>query len=642
MTSNGTRLSAVARRRLQQVRSGSSTPVGPSAAPELEKSQTQSPSRDLTSNSLQKTDDVKPTEEAISQNQFTPLVEASAVHFSSTREIEQVNKASIKIKLSRSQKCFVLGICDLWVKNGSILVYGTTIRASPAVYRIYAPSSHALPSIEACEKQTEFQLDSVGIGLGELPYVGTRNIWAPPGVEQSALTFYVLGHTFDHDAKAPKRFKELNIDPWKSFLGPLDRGGSNPASVPPRLLLCGRRSSGLSTFFRCYVNHVLETSAGGPGRSNRRPQQVTVLDLDSTMPEFSPPGTISLVHLRTPILGPALTHMLPTQGTSSRILKLHFVGDVEAANVSESQIECILDLLEVEKHARDNLGGAIMVILAPKWLNETDAVTAGKLWAKMAPTEVVCLDNNTTSPHLRPWRSLAEAADCSIRFLPVQTFDKLPLLREHDLQMQSYFHSKATRAGRMWWDDRPILADTGAQITLTYRGRHAQVKAIALVGGYVGLEDTYDALEGSVVAIVAVKARRSHQSDSEQNHVQDLESGSLDAEDRDILPGVARTEEGLPRLMTGEEGYGVPAKRSECMGFGLVTRIDIAQQQIRLQAGGTLQVIIQERMQGQQVVLVLQKATSDGRYKPDWARREIEKPGKEMLDSQGTIGAELR
>lgn len=523
----------------------------------------------------------------------------------------------------------MLGICDLWVKHGSVFVCGSTIHASPIAHRIYAPSSHALPSIEACEKYTEFQLDSVSSGVEDLPYIGTRDVWKPPGVERSDLTFFVLGHTFDHDAKAPKRFKELNLDPWRPSLA---LGYEGSISTPPgsRLLLCGRRSSGLSTLFRCLVNRILES--GGPGRRNEQSQNVIVLDLDTSMPEFSPPGTISLVYLQTPIFGPALSHLLPIHGSSSRILKMHFLGDVEACDVSNVQAECILDLLNVEKQFRCELGNAVMVVLAPKLLDDIDAAVASKLWAKMAPTGLVCLDHSVASPHLRAWRSLAESTGCPIQHLPVQTSDRISLVREHDLQMQSYFHAIPTGAGNIFWDGRPILADTGAEITLSYQGRHADVVGIVLVSGYVALEDTYDVLEGSIVAIVAVKAGSIGQSDGEARDAQDADNRGLDVDDRHILlvPGVARTEEDLPRLMTGEEGFGfgLPAMNSECLGLGLVTRIDIAQRQIRLKAGGALHKI-RERMQGQHVVLVLQKATSDGRYKTEWARREVEKMGRE-------------
>jgi polynucleotide 5'-hydroxyl-kinase GRC3/NOL9 len=534
----------------------------------------------------------------------------------------------------------VLGICDLWVKNGSVFVYGTTIHASPTTHRIYAPSSHALPSIDACEEHTEFQLDSVNTGLGDLPYIGTRDIWTPPGVEQSALTFFVLGHTFDHNAKAPKRFKELNLDPWRPSLA---SGYEGSISTPraSRLILCGRRSSGLSTLFRCLANRTLET--GGPGRGNPNSQKVIVLDLDTSMPEFSPPGTISLVHLQRPIFGPAFSHLLPTYGSSSRILKMHFLGDIEATDLCDLHIECILDLLNVEEKFRKEFGDSITVILAPKWLNDIDAAVASQLWAKMAPTGIVCLDNSTTSAHLRPWRSLAESAGCQIQNLPVQTFDRISLVREHNLQMQSYFHSIPIRTDCQFWDSRPILAETGTEITLTYHGRHAEVGAIVLVRGNVALEDTYDALEGSLVAIVAVKPGSIGQSDGSPRHAQAADNSSLEEADRHILPGVARTEEDLPRLMAGEEGFCVPAMNSECVGLGLVTRIDIAQRQISLKGRGTLDGI-QERMQGQgqQVVLVLQKATSDGRYKTDWTRREIGNGEREVLNSKQVIGAELR
>ncbi|KEF62672.1 uncharacterized protein A1O9_00645 [Exophiala aquamarina CBS 119918] len=425
--------------------------------------------------------------------------------------------------------------------------------------------------------------------------------------------------------KSPKRFKELHLDSWRPSLA--SGYESSISSAPgPRLLLCGRRSSGLSTLLRCLVNRTLISD--GPRRRNEQSQKAIVIDLDTSLPEFSPPGTISLVSLQTPIFGPALSHPLSIHGSSSRILKMHFLGDVEASDICNLQVECISDLLSVEKQFRRGPGNAITVILAPKWLNDVGGVVASKLWAEMAPTGIVCLDHSTASAHLRPWKSLAESTGCPIQNLPVPTSDRIALVREHDLQMQSYFHSVPSGADRVFWDGRPIMADTGAEITLGYQGRHAGVVGIALVSGHVALEDTYDVLEGSIVAIVAVKARSIGPWDDEARDAQDADDRRLDVEDRHILPGVARTEEDLPRLMTGEEGFGLPALNSECLGLGFVTRIDIAQRQIRLKAGGARHEI-QERMQGQQVVLVLQKATSDGRYKTDWARREVEQIGRE-------------
>ena len=464
-------------------------------------------------------------------------------------------------------------------------------------------------------------------GIDDLPYIGTRELWRPPGVERSDLTFFVLGHSFDYDTKVAKRFKELSLDSWMPSLA---SSYQLSISTTPgqRLLLCGRRSSGLSTLFRCLVNRTLESCS--PGQRNAQSPNVIVLDLDTSMPEFSPAGTISLTHLQTPIFGPSLSHMLPIHGSLSRILKMHFLGEVETSDICDSQIECIFDLLNVEKRVRQELGNAVTVILAPKWLNDIDMATSGKLWAKLSPTRIVCLDHSSASAQLRPWRALAEAAECPIQHLPAQTSDRISLVREHELQMQSYFHFTPTGSDRIFWDGRPILAGPRSEMSLSYQGRHAEVVGIVLVSGYVALEDTYDALEGSIVGIVAVKAGSIGQSDGEARDAQNADSRRHEREDgtRYILPGVARTEEDLPRLMTGDEGFGLPALNSECLGLGLVTRIDIARRQIRLKAGGPLHEI-QERMQGHDVVLVLPKATSDGRYRTEWARREIQKMGTE-------------
>ena len=52
-------------------------------------------------------DDESPSEDGglDTANQFSTLVEASAVEFSSSREVEQLSRGSVKIRLSRGQVC---------------------------------------------------------------------------------------------------------------------------------------------------------------------------------------------------------------------------------------------------------------------------------------------------------------------------------------------------------------------------------------------------------------------------------------------------------------------------------------------------------------------------------------------------------
>ena len=104
----------------------------------------------------------------------------------------------------------------MWVKQGSVSLYGAILRASTAVYQIYAPSTHSLPSIESLSANAEFELESLDDGLGELPHICVKHLWDPWNVvPTNTSTFYVLGHTFDHDPKTPGRWKELSLSPWK-------------------------------------------------------------------------------------------------------------------------------------------------------------------------------------------------------------------------------------------------------------------------------------------------------------------------------------------------------------------------------------------------------------------------------------------
>jgi len=56
------------------------------------------------------------------------------------------------------------------------------------------------------------------------------------------------------------------------------------------------------------------------------------------------------------------------------------------------------------------------------------------------------------------------------------------------------------------------------------------------------------------------------------------------------------------------------------MGFAIVTRINIPKRQIALVTPMSHEFSVPQQYQ---VALVMQKATSDGRFKADWARKEI-------------------
>ncbi|KIY03232.1 uncharacterized protein Z520_01699 [Fonsecaea multimorphosa CBS 102226] len=608
MPANGGRLSAVARRRLlRDVQDAASSPGQVTPPPVSKAGLSEAPPLDqvVDNGSLSEDEGIR------TPNQFATLVEASAVHFSSTREIEQLTDRSVKIKLSRGQKCVALGTYTLWVKQGSVSLYGAILTAATAIHRIYAPATHTLPSIEAVSSSAEVQLESLNDGVRNLPYIGLRGMWTPFGVKPSAATFYVLGHSFEQDPKAPRRLKDLDITGWKSLLTGLS---DDDTTKPRRVLMCGKRSSGLSTLIRCVFNRILAKQSARPDATHQK--GVILLDLDTNMPEFAPPGMISLVHIAIPVFGPSFTNILPSSREGSiQILAKHFLGDLDARDLANWHFDRIFDLLDAEQKCRAEFEGAPVLVTYPKWLNGIDNTMASKLWAKLSPSDIVCLDSTPDSPHLEPWKLLAEAGNCRIHQIPAQVFDKTSPVREHDLQMQSYFHLRDTPINRPYWDDTPVLVTRTYSMALTYGGNAANVSAIMLLGGHVAPEDTYDALEGSIVAVLALTP-----------HAVPKAPGDLIANSNDShRSGIYRTEEDLPLWREHgdlESSFPFPAECSRCLGLAIVQEIDIPKRKITLITAAELQVHeIQE--QGHPVALVVPKATTDGRFKTDWAQREM-------------------
>jgi polynucleotide 5'-hydroxyl-kinase GRC3/NOL9 len=567
-------------------------------------------------------------------NSFKALVDASAVRFSHAREVDQISETCLKIRLSRGQKCVLQGACVLWVKQGSVSVYGSVVQASVEVHRIYAPSTHALPSIEALSSKAEFQLDSLDDGIRNLPYIGVKDVWEPVGAESSALTFGILGFSFEQDPKAPNRFRELNIDPWKSVLTDLSRVET---ATPPRILLCGKRSSGLSTFARCLLNRILAREAVQREVDHRK--GVMVLDLDTNLPEFAPPGTVSLVHVTKPVHGPSFTHVVPAaKASSNRILKSHFLGDLVETELMAWHTDRISDLLDTERKFQVEGRDAPVIVLAPKWLNGLDGPIATNIWKKLSLTDVVCLDSHPASPHLQPWRALAATGACRIHQLPAQSFDKIAPAREHDLQMQSYFHAFGSLPDWPIWIDTPILAATHGNIVLTYGNDHADVSTIILEGGNVALADTYDALEGSIVAVVAVRHETNGTLTLGEDNMGALDDNSEQASDNSKHNGATLTDEGLPRWM--QDGFRrsvpVPADRSHCIGLALVTGIDVPNRQIVLTTPMELDDF-RAAAHACQVALVVHKATADGRFRADWTRKEMRSGARARSDAKVTV-----
>lgn len=78
------------------------------------------------------------------------------------------------------------------------------------------------------------------------------------------------------------------------------------APDPARVLVCGAKNVGKSTYVRYLVNKMMTSNTN---RSRKR-KRVAVLDCDVGQPELGPPGLITLTILEHPLLSPPHAHMI--------------------------------------------------------------------------------------------------------------------------------------------------------------------------------------------------------------------------------------------------------------------------------------------------------------------------------------------
>ena len=81
---------------------------------------------------------------------------------------------------------------------------------------------------------------------------------------------------------------------------------------PSRVLVCGAKGVGKSTYVRYLLNKVISSNGSQSGDNclSRKRRRVAVLDCDVGQPELGPPGLITLTVLEKPLLSPPHVHMM--------------------------------------------------------------------------------------------------------------------------------------------------------------------------------------------------------------------------------------------------------------------------------------------------------------------------------------------
>jgi len=291
----------------------------------------------------------------------------------------------------------------------------------------------------------------------------------------------------------------------------------------PKILVCGQKGAGKSTFCQLLVNSLVRHKA------------VTYLETDPGQPSFSPPGLVSIKSFSTPILSPPFTRT----GISNSLRSQH-IGNLSPRDNPRHYLDCIGDLLSHDP--RD----APTIINTPGWTKGTGYELLTSLIDLVRPEYVVVLSipgNDSLARSLHPL-----ASECQSQLLLIESANAIPPsipLTAADLRtlgIMTYFHS----TGQDRWDFKTHLTAWKPWMA-KLSGDDRGIWAIAIQGEELLLEDTLLAINGAMVAIIVISA----------------------------IPDeyVSCTAEGIPVLMNRGSKFMDP-RSSRCVGYAVIRGVD--------------------------------------------------------------------
>ncbi|KKY14754.1 putative rna processing protein [Phaeomoniella chlamydospora] len=436
--------------------------------------------------------------------------------------VELVMRGVVGVKLHAGESFAAVGVFKLLVKRGAVEVHGARLEAREDLYEhnIFSATSHALPVItgldgpEAGEPMNEVYLASSTSGIRDFDMLSAsfRGLWEIKSGQETEEnrdfkpTFQIIGYHFKYDKKAHKFLSPfLPNRAWKEAVAEISPQNSLPADKMLKILVCGPKNTGKSTMAKYIANHLLSPYEN-TGKHWSENDGVAILDLDPGQPEFGPPGTLSLVHLRSPLFGPSYTHPLQHASLNTRkdaIIHQHFLGSTTPRASPGTYIECILHLLAKYKRLTYYHQNCHLIINASGWIIGDGLTFLKTLLDEVTPTFVFHMSDSGPEEAIRTLVTQCNHSNTALRLISTQASPSTkPAIELRKMFLQSYLHMRTTRtANHIRWD--VISIRNMKRLTLPYEGPQGS-------GGVVLLDDLPTDISGYspdwVMGIVALRS----------------------------------------------------------------------------------------------------------------------------------------
>lgn len=497
------------------------------------------------------------------------------------------------------------------------------LKASKTKYPVYAASSHSLPVIRCPDGELNpavLRLYQSDCGIGSLESLsplfgklwnedtrGFKSAHSHLSAKLGKSTFQIVYKTYLQPIISPPE--------WNKMLSKL----SNSTQSTKRIMLCGPKSSGKSTFAKLLVNRLLCASQNEISDSKERPG-VALLDLDPGQPEYSHPGQVSLIHIQEPNFGPSIAHPIP--GIKSRLIRAHALGAVSPSMDPSLYMSCALDLFAHYCTLSSIHSNCPLVINTPGWVLGTGLEILVDLIAKVHPSEVIYMSKAGPAEVVE---SLQDAAKI-IPFitLPSQTSEFMTRTSAHlrTMQSMSYFHLDPTNKNERAWSGMPLTSVPPWEIK--YSGKNAGVLGIMCYGEQPPPDLLAETINGSIVSVVIIEnpsAIPGYTSSQQETHkTSDPELDTLHASlilDPIKTPLILPTpHEKLP-YFNPLNAITLDPQHSHTIGTALVRGIDVNRQCLQVLTPISPDLLEEINREGKQIVLVSGKLDT-----PGWAYTE--------------------
>ncbi|POS87289.1 hypothetical protein EPUL_001516, partial [Erysiphe pulchra] len=539
------------------------------------------------------------------------------------KNFKEFKDGSKSLRISPGDRLVIVGQYEICVRKGEISLLGATLTHSKR-YRVFASPTHSLPVIR-CSRESfdhaELSLYPFESGFEELksisPLFGSflDNIPNSAGSELENLFrkkklsgFQILFSSNDKHQKLP--FQSLVSPPeWNLAISNCLKYSGTPSIV----FVCGPKSAGKSTFAKLLINRFISGSINDLATTG-----VVLLDLDPGQPEYSPPGQLSLIHIKELNLGPSFSH--PICGSINKCIRSHSIGAVSPTLDPDFYKTCATNLFSEYLRIFATRSPKIpLVINTPGWVLGTGLEILVELIEKIKPTIVIYMSQDGPPEVVESLQDV----DKSIKFvsLPSQTSENSSRTAAHLRKMLyiSYFHLNSGPKNTLAWDIQPITSYRPWEIR--YSGDSPGILGIVCYGEYPPVCLLAETLNGCLVSIVVV---------DELDAVPELEIGNLNP-GKELLgihknpmypqkfhkePNIIRTPEDLP-YFNPKKAITLDPEKSHCIGLALIRGIDVTRR--RLQVITPISPNIIERLQEAEKSIVLVHGKLET---PGWAYTE--------------------